>query len=223
MGRVGSCFDNAVSESWNSTLEFECCRVGALLPRPRLAGRSPDSSTATTRLGVTADARCFRRSTTSRFSLNVRSQTRRPRELPTGSLQRPAGTSAGNRVRDNVMLNRLSESLHGFGGSPRCPRPAIGAVWRCDRNLSCRGVCVPDTAEPGISTRNRGKHRTARFENASRDGRMLCVAWPWFLQSPLLGVGSHLERCPMLRPQMFIRPRPPAPSSTGTTASTTDK
>jgi transposase InsO family protein len=23
MGRVGSCFDNAASESWNSTLEFE--------------------------------------------------------------------------------------------------------------------------------------------------------------------------------------------------------
>jgi putative transposase len=24
MGRVGSCFDNAVIESWHSTLEFEC-------------------------------------------------------------------------------------------------------------------------------------------------------------------------------------------------------
>jgi putative transposase len=34
MGRVGSCFDNAVSESWNSTLEFE------LLSRQRFATKA---------------------------------------------------------------------------------------------------------------------------------------------------------------------------------------
>jgi hypothetical protein len=53
--------------------------------------------------------------------------------------------------------------------------------------------------------------------------RVLGVAWPWFLQSPLLGVGSQLERCPMLRPQLFIPPRPPAPSSMGITSQPTDK
>ena len=34
MGRVGSCFDNAVAESWHSTLEFE------LLSRRRFATKA---------------------------------------------------------------------------------------------------------------------------------------------------------------------------------------
>ena len=44
MGRVGSCFDSAASESWNSTLEFEFEFEFALLSRQRVALDYMDTS-----------------------------------------------------------------------------------------------------------------------------------------------------------------------------------
>ena len=51
MGRPGSALDNAVIESWHSTLEFELRSWSTLLPRPRRGPGSRRGSTITTITG----------------------------------------------------------------------------------------------------------------------------------------------------------------------------
>ena len=53
MGRVGSALDNAVIESWHSTLESSCAASNGSPPRPPRARAPRDSSTSTTASGAT--------------------------------------------------------------------------------------------------------------------------------------------------------------------------
>ena len=84
------------------------------------------------------------------------------------------------------------------------------SAFRIRRNRGYRHLTVASTELLGSK---------APFGNR----RVLCVAWPWVLQSPLLGVGSQSGRCPPLRPQLVILPRPPAPPSMGIASQPTDK
>jgi putative transposase len=66
MGRVGSCFDNAASESFHSN--SNCCESITSPPAPRPAPPWPRTSIATTEPAGTAPVRCTRRSSTRRSS-----------------------------------------------------------------------------------------------------------------------------------------------------------
>ena len=57
MGRVGSCFDNAASESFHSTLEFELLRKHHFATKAEARRRWPATSTATTGSAATAPVR----------------------------------------------------------------------------------------------------------------------------------------------------------------------
>ena len=65
MGRPGSALDNAVIESWHSTLEFELRRWSTSPPGPRPGPRWRPGSMTTTATGATPRCRCASRSTTS--------------------------------------------------------------------------------------------------------------------------------------------------------------
>ena len=66
MGRTGSALDNAVSEAFHSTLQFELLADQPRSPpAPRHERRSPAASTSTTPSGGTPPAACSRRSPTN--------------------------------------------------------------------------------------------------------------------------------------------------------------
>ena len=75
MGRVGSCFDNAASEAFFSTLEHEVLPgiTSAPAPRPALSS-SPGARTSTTSNDGTARRRCWLRTSTRESLPSSRTQ-----------------------------------------------------------------------------------------------------------------------------------------------------
>ena len=76
MGRVGSALDNAVIESWHSTLEFELRRLEQFPARPPPAPRWPPGSRTTTATDGTPRSAWPPRSTTSARCASVPSSRR---------------------------------------------------------------------------------------------------------------------------------------------------
>ncbi|WP_159047327.1 IS3 family transposase [Streptomyces sp. XY332] len=88
MGRVGSCFDNAVSEAFNSVLKVECVHRRTFTTRTEAgSGSRPGSPTSTTQDGYTACAAGRARSTT-----NTTTKPASPRKW----LHRKASTFGGD-------------------------------------------------------------------------------------------------------------------------------
>ena len=77
MGRTGSALDNAVAESFNSTLEFELFPSNTSRPGSRPAGRSPGGSTSTTRCAGTRPTACSARSSSNAAGRGRRNGGRR--------------------------------------------------------------------------------------------------------------------------------------------------
>ena len=142
MGRVGSCFDNAASESFHSTLEFE------LLRKHRFATKA-EARTAVA--GYIDRYNRIRRHSSCQMNSPIDYEAilaaRRPKPSPTGrrrenrppgSPESPATRTGGTRHRANDRLNQQSAALHDSGGgpdpvaSPVCAGAVEAVAWRVD-------------------------------------------------------------------------------------------
>lgn len=109
MGRVASALDNAVAESFNSTLEWELLSRRHFATRTRPDARSPSSSTVTTTGASTARRPCCRRSPTKPSSPNKPPPTRpTPREPPASPPTMTSCPRTGERLPINQQLSTIS-------------------------------------------------------------------------------------------------------------------
>ena len=147
MGRTGSALDNAVIESWHSTLEFELRRLEQFATKAQARPGSPPGSTTTT---ATADIPrwvCAPRSTTNAPREHARSVGKRdpipaehhgavlagvkakPFGWPPASLDPGSGrsrTTTDEAGREKNGQDPLNSSLYGSRGLPYHRRAARG-------------------------------------------------------------------------------------------------
>ncbi|MCZ4507444.1 IS3 family transposase [Streptomyces sp. ActVer] len=116
MGRVGSCFDNAVSEAFNSVLKVEYVHRQPSPPAPRPgSGSPPGSPTPTTPGGYTAYAGSRARSTT-----NASTEPPSPRDWPHRSSPHCEGI--------DTIGSRIGGENFNVGAGPRAGGDAEGVV-----------------------------------------------------------------------------------------------
>ena len=129
-----------------------CLVAGALPPRPRHAGRLPASSTATTRPGATAAARCSRRSTTSRSlppEASSRTEPRKPScRIASEALKRTGWYWSAGRCHAQTPIRKPPR----FRGKPRPYLHVRIDTGVAQRALDRTHLWMPYRAVPGFGS-----------------------------------------------------------------------